>query len=221
MHVQAAALAPSMPAPENYLVRAVMQAPQHFWSLTDLSNVVAYVCRLSPTRIGIMFACLDDRLHRPRSGAQHADAPAVDFPALCGAKEFPVATGGRTRNSVSHSRRAELSGRRPLGATAKSRRGGKVGKVGNPPEAARRFALSHPGCSAVGNWQDASGNCGNCRNGSAGCCPQPWIPASGDQRFGPPMFFRPMLSRTWRRPSDHPQGWGQVSSHCHIFVIGQ
>ena len=45
-------------------------------------------------RIGIMFACLDDRLHRPRSGAQHADAPAVDFPALCGAKEFPLAAGG-------------------------------------------------------------------------------------------------------------------------------
>ena len=45
-------------------------------------------------RIGIMFACLDDRLHRPRSGAQHADAPAVDFPALCGAKGFAVVAGG-------------------------------------------------------------------------------------------------------------------------------
>ncbi len=45
-------------------------------------------------RIGIMFACLDDRLHRPRSGAQHADAPVVDFPALCGAKEFTLAAGG-------------------------------------------------------------------------------------------------------------------------------
>ena len=115
-------------------------------------------------RIGIMFACLDDRLHRPRSGAQHADAPAVDFPALCGAKDFPVAAGGAPRNSVSHSRRAERSGRRPLGATAKSRRGGKVG---NPPEAAKRFAVSYPGCSAVGNWQDASGNCGNGSAGSA------------------------------------------------------
>jgi hypothetical protein len=80
--------------------------------------------------VGIMFAGLDDRLHRHRSGALRADAPAADFAALCGAKEFPVTTGGPTRNSVSRCRRAELSNgvawvRRKIKEGRKGRKGRK------------------------------------------------------------------------------------------------
>jgi hypothetical protein len=139
-------------------------------------------------RIGIMFACLDDRLHRPRSGAQHADAPVVDFPAQCSAKEFAVAAG-RARAIPCRTPAApnSLDGALGCDRKIKERRKGQKGR--QPSGGCQAVCGLTPRVRAVGNWQDASGNCGNCRNGSAGCCPQPWIPVSGDQHFGLQCFF--------------------------------
>jgi hypothetical protein len=136
-------------------------------------------------RIGIMFACLDDRLHRPRSRAQPLGAPAVDFPAPCGAKVFPVATGDARAIPCRHSRRAELSGRRALGATAKSRRGGKVETLRQHyPQSCCLTQGAVP--SAIG---EALAEIAEIAGMGPGGSPQPWIPASGGQHFANQCFF--------------------------------
>ena len=140
-------------------------------------------------RIGIMFACLDGRRHRPRSGAQHPGAPDVNLPASIRCTGIPGRHSRRTRNPVSHSRRADSLDGAPLGAPQNQGGAERLENVGNPPEAVSRVAVSPPGCGAAGERQDTGGNCGNWRNGPAGCCPQPWIPVGGDQRSGLQCFF--------------------------------
>jgi hypothetical protein len=87
---------------------SIVLARDHAGRLTELSNVVAYVCRLSLGKIGIMFARLDERLHRHHSVARHPGAPDVDFPASIRYERIPGRHSPRTRNSVSRFHRAEL-----------------------------------------------------------------------------------------------------------------
>jgi hypothetical protein len=86
-----------------------------------------------------MFAGLDDRLHRHRSGAQRADAPAADFAAQCGAKEFPVTPAAHAQFRVALPPRRTLR-TALLGCAAKSRRSGKVGNPFLGPYSSTKYS---------------------------------------------------------------------------------
>ena len=80
--------------------------------------------------------------------------------------------------------------------------------------------VGSPDIRAVGlfsNWPFACGNCGK-RRLPAG--PKHWMQACGDQRFGHQCFL-PNSFKDLATPARSSSGWRQVSSHCHIFVIGQ
>jgi hypothetical protein len=115
--------------------------------------------------------------------------PTSNLPASIRCTGIPGRHSRRTRNPVSHSRRADSLDGAPLGAPQNQGGAERLENVGNPPEAVSRVAVSPPGCGAAGERQDTGGNCGNWRNGPAGCCPQPWIPVGGDQRSGLQCFF--------------------------------
>ena len=125
---------------------------------------------------------------------------------LCGAQEFLAATAGARAIPCRTPPAPSSPDGTPWGRQQNQTRGGKggkVGKVGNPPA-----TLSAVRCLNFGGRY-------NCR-----------LPATVDTgerwpMFRRPVFFLPILSRTWRGPHDHPQGGHQVSSHCHIIVIGQ
>jgi hypothetical protein len=186
MHaLQAGAPAPSMPATKELSCARGHAGTEHFWSLTDLNNVVAYVCRLSPTgsascSLVSMIVCTV--LDRGRNTRMHLSSIS---------RPYAVRKNSRSPQGAHAQFRVALPPRRtlwtaPLGCERKIKERRKGRK---PSGSCQAVAVSHPGCSDVGNWRDTSGNCGNCRNGSAGCCPQRWIPVSGDQRFGLQCFF--------------------------------
>ena len=87
-------------------------------------------------------------------------------------------------------------------------------------EPVRSFAVSPTGCSPNPDWRVTCGNCANCASRRLPAGPKQWTQLGGDQHFSYQCFFTQCFQelRTSRQPSS---GWRQVSSHCHIFVIGQ
>jgi hypothetical protein len=87
-------------------------------------------------------------------------------------------------------------------------------------EPVRSSAVSPTGCSPNPDWRVTCGNCANCASRRLPAGPKQWTQLGGDQHFSYQCFFIQCFQelRTSRQPSS---GWRQVSSHCHIFVIGQ
>jgi hypothetical protein len=87
---------------ERIIVRARNAVIAHVFSLTFLSNVVAYACRAHLDRIGIMLARLDNLPQRHRSVTLHAAALDVDFRIPVRCERIPGCYDPCSRNSPSY-----------------------------------------------------------------------------------------------------------------------
>jgi hypothetical protein len=125
--------------------------------LTFLSNVVAYACRPSSQRIGMMFISIDSSRGAPRPVA--AGTARTDFRRLVHSRQMTGGKGAKGGNLES------LGNRGPADDVAQRRKPAET--AGNsflgPYGGAKVFSGAGLGPlrRAFGDWRIACGNCGN------------------------------------------------------------